>query len=90
LENIDTGLKVNSIQINNLRYADDTHKDLQFLINRVTEISKKYGLKLNTSKTKIMIISKQPINLPSITSEGIPLEKVNSVLIYMKAGTWPL
>ncbi|KAK9411278.1 hypothetical protein NXF25_002453 [Crotalus adamanteus] len=66
LENIDAGIKVNGVWINNLRYADDTvllankHEDLQLLINRVTEISGKYGLKLNTSKTKIMVVMSWP------------------------------
>ena len=46
--------------INNLRYADDatlmaeSEEELKSLLMKVTEESKKVGLKLNIQKTKIM------------------------------------
>ena len=48
-----------SININNLRYADDTtlmaesEEELKSLLMKVKEESKKVGLKLNIQKTKI-------------------------------------
>ena len=54
------GVKIAGRNINNLRYADDTtlmaesEKDLKRLIQVVKEESEKFGLYLNTKKTKIM------------------------------------
>ena len=47
------------VNINNLRYADDTtlmaeNKELKSLMMKVKEESQKVGLKLNIQKTKIM------------------------------------
>ena len=50
--------------INNLRYADDTvliakfEKELQDLLHKVVEESKKKGLTINCKKTKGMVVSK--------------------------------
>ena len=66
------GIVVNGELINNLRYANDTvllaesAKDLQALLDRVVVKSEDMGLRLNISKTKAMVISKDgepPINL---------------------------
>ena len=49
-----------NMNINNLRYADDTtlmaesEEELKSLLMKVKEESKKVGLKLNIQKTKIM------------------------------------
>ncbi|CAG9835414.1 unnamed protein product [Diabrotica balteata] len=57
----DTGIKINEINVNDLRYAEDTvliasnEEDLQRLINRITEACDEYGLKFNTSKTKLLM-----------------------------------
>ena len=54
------GIKAVGRNINNLRYADDTtlmaesEEELQSLLMKVKEESKKVGLKLNIQKTKIM------------------------------------
>ena len=54
------GIKVAGININNLRYADDTtfmaesKKELKSLLMKVKEKSEKVGLKLNIQKTEIM------------------------------------
>ena len=52
-------MKTTSININNLRYADNTTllaemEELKILLMNVKEESKKVGLKLNIQKTKIM------------------------------------
>ena len=54
------GNKIAWININNLRYADDTifvaenEEELKSLLMKVKEESEKVGLKLNVQKTKIM------------------------------------
>ena len=52
-------IKIAGINVNNLRYADDTtlmaeSKELKSLLMKVKEKSQKVGLKLNIQKTKIM------------------------------------
>ncbi|GFS10182.1 retrovirus-related Pol polyprotein from type-1 retrotransposable element R2 [Elysia marginata] len=55
------GLTVGGININNLRYADDTvmlaenEDDLQKLVNTVKEESEKCGLFINIRKTQTML-----------------------------------
>ena len=58
LDEAQAGIKIAGININNLRYADDTtlmaeSEELEFLM-KVKEESEKVGLKLNIQKTKIM------------------------------------
>ena len=58
--NQEAGIKIVGININNLRYADDTslmaerEKELKSLLMKVKKESEKVGLKLNIQKTKIM------------------------------------
>ena len=60
LEEVQTGIKIARININNLRYADDTtlmaesEKELKSLLMKVKEESEKVGFKFNIQKTKIM------------------------------------
>ena len=59
LEEAQAGVKIAGININNLRYADDTtllaesEEEPQSLLMKVKEESEKVGLKLNVQKTKI-------------------------------------
>ena len=62
LEETQAGIKTAGININNLRYADDTtlmaeSEELKSLLMIVKEESEKVGLKLNIKKTKIMAYS---------------------------------
>ena len=56
LEEAQAGIKIAGININNLRYADDTtlmaesKEELKSLLMRVKEESEKAGLKLNIQK----------------------------------------
>ena len=57
LEEAQAGIKIAGININNLRYADDTtlmaeSEELKSLLMKVKEESGKVGLKLNIQKTK--------------------------------------
>ena len=60
LEEAQAGIKIARININNLKYADDTtlmaesEEELKSLLMKVKEESEKVGLKLNIKKTKIM------------------------------------
>ena len=59
LEEAQAGIKIAGININNLRYADDTtlmaeSEEPKSLLMKVKEESEKVGLKLNIQKTKIM------------------------------------
>ena len=60
LDEAQVGIKIARININNLRYADDTtlmegnDEELKSLLMKVKEESEKAGLKLNIQKTKIM------------------------------------
>ena len=63
LDEAQAGIKIAERNINNLRYADDTtlmaesKEELQSLLMKVKEESKKAGLKLNIQKTKVMASS---------------------------------
>src|SRR5574340_160863 len=60
LEETEAGIKIARININKLRYADDTtfmaesEEELKRLLMKVKEESGKVGLKLSIQKTKIM------------------------------------
>ena len=60
LDKAQAGIKILGININNLRYADDTtlmaesEEELKNLLMRVKEESDKAGLKINIEKMKIM------------------------------------
>ena len=78
LDEAQAGIKMAEININNLRYADDTtltaesKEELMILLMKVKEETEKVGLKLNIQKTKIMVSS-------PITSQWIDGEKMETV-----------
>ena len=74
-----------SRNINNLRYADDTtlmaeSEELKSLLMKVKVESEKVGLKLNIQKTKIMVSS-------PITSWEIDGETVDTVAYFILGGS---
>lgn len=91
LENLDVGVKMNGRLINNLSYADDTvlvastQEDLQRLVDRVHECSERAGLSINLSKTKVMVIARDPYLRPRISVAGKVLEQVRH---YKYLGAW--
>ena len=86
LDDLQVGIKTAGININNLRWADDTtlmvesEEELNSLLMKVKEESKKLGLKLNIKKTKI--IASCPI-----TSWQIDGEKVETVADFTLLGS---
>ena len=82
LEETQVEIKIAGININNLRYADDTtlmaesEEELKNLLMTVKEESEKVGLKLNIQKTKIM--ASGPITLWEI--DGKTVETVSDFI----------
>ena len=62
VEEAQAGIKIAGININNLRYADDTtlnaesEEELKSLLMKVKEKNEKAGVQLNIQKTKIMAL----------------------------------
>ena len=95
LDEAQAGIKIARININNLRYADDTtlmaesEEELKSLLMKVKEDSEKPDLKLNIQKTKIMASG-------SITSwqiDGETMETVTDFIFLSKVaadGDWSL
>ena len=83
LDEAQAGLKIAWININNLRYADDTtlmaeiEKELKSHLMKLKEESEKVGLKLNIQKTKIM--ASDPITSWEIGGETV--ETVSDFII---------
>ena len=77
LEETQAGIKIARININNLRYADDTtlmaesEEELKSLLMKVNEESEKVGLKLNIQKTTIM--ASGPVTSWEIDGETVRL-----------------
>ena len=84
LEETQAGIKIVGRNINNLRYADDTtlmaesEEELKSLLMKVKVESEKFGLKLDTQKTKITASG-------PITSWEIDGETGNSVRLFFWA-----
>lgn len=83
LKEIEEGISINGLRLNNLRYADDTIvfadtlEGLQKLMDKITETSKQYGLDINTGKTKFMIISKKDIKGANLYINQARIERVS-------------
>ena len=86
LDEAQAGIKITGININILRYADDTtlmaesEEELKSLLMEVKEESEKVGLKLSIQKTKIMASS-------PITSWQIVGEPVETVADFILGGS---
>ena len=85
LDESQVGIKIAGINVNNLRYADDTtlmaesEEELKSLLMRVKEENETAGLKLNIHKTKIMASG-------PITSWQIDGEKMETVSVFFFLG----
>src|SRR3989441_829032 len=62
MENVE-GIKFNGINVTDLRYADDAvlmadkRKKIQKMIDRLNKTCKVYGMEINVTKTKVMIMN---------------------------------
>ena len=58
------GIKFGGRNVNNIRYADDTvlladsAEKLESLVGELVRASDRHGFKLNTAKTKVMVVTK--------------------------------
>ena len=86
LEEVQAGIKIARININKLRYVDDTtlmaesEEELKSLLMKLKEDSGKVGLKINIQKTKIMAFG-------PITSWEIDGETVETVSDFIFLGS---
>ena len=85
LDEAQAGIKIAGINVNNLKYTDDTtlmaeSEELKSLLMKVKEETEKFGLKLNIHKTKIMASG-------SITSWQIDGETVETVSDFTFGGS---
>ena len=78
------GVNIGGVNINNLRYADDTvllaegPMFLQALLTAVNEKGKPYGMEMNIIKTKSLVMCrKQPVPNIYISVEGKPIQQVD-------------
>ena len=61
------GICVGGVNVNNLRYADDTvliaknQEKLQALVTQLDCVSKKFGMQINIKKTEVMVVSKNAV-----------------------------
>ena len=82
------GVNIGGVNINNLRYADDTvllaegPMDLQALLTAVNENGKPYGMEMNIfQKKKAMVVRrKKPMPNISISAEGKAIQQVDSMV----------
>ena len=85
------GVRIGGECISNIRYADDTAllaesiEDLQNLVDAVDEACSRYGLTINISKTKFMVVSKILVNPARITVRGEDIERVTH---FKYLGAW--
>ena len=85
MDEAQAGIKIAGININNLRYTDDTtlmavSKELKSVLMKMKEESEKVGLKLTIQKTKIMASG-------PITSWQIDWETVETVSDFIFLGS---
>ena len=82
LEDSPEEIEINGETINNIRYTDDTViltsslEDLQTPLEKINATSVKYGLNLNTLKTKYMTISKNAVPPMVLTLDRENIEQV--------------
>ena len=57
------GIKVNGVNGNNIRYADDTvlistsPRELQKMLNELEKIGEQYGMSINVNKTECLVVT---------------------------------
>ena len=79
------GVHAGGVNINNLRYADDTvllaesEGSLQAILNEVNSTGKVFNMKMNAKKTKTMIMTKKD-DKPKISTsiEGADISQVSN------------
>ena len=77
------GLRIGGLNVNNIRYADDTaivadsEEQLQNLITEIADESRNFGLEINKRKTFCMTISKKSVSPKfNLDIDGIKIKQV--------------
>jgi len=84
---IDEGVKIGGALLKDIRFADDqamvasTQEGLQKIMDALYITVKEYKMKINISKTKIMVITKSGKKKAEIFVEGKVLEQVKKIQI---------
>ena len=72
------GVKIDGEFLSNLRFADDTFlctetpQELQHMLQELSDESRQMGLKMNITKTKVMVVNNTPINVNNVLIENVP------------------
>lgn len=92
-DQLNLGIRINGKLIQNIRYADDTvllatnPEDLQIMLQKLNNTLLEYGLRINTNKTKHMIVSKTPIS-ETLTPLSLNNKIIDRVKSYKYLGCW--
>jgi len=88
------GIVINGVRIKVLMYADDivliadTPRGLQLMINRLSECSERWNLKVNTEKSKILVFTKHLRRRPRAENWNMGGESLEIVKDYKYLGVW--
>ena len=72
------GVKIDGEFLSHLRFADDiflcteTPQELQQMLQELSDESRQMGLKMNITKTKVMVVDNTPINVNNVLIENVP------------------
>ena len=72
------GVKIDGEFLSNLRFADDIFlcterpQELQQMLQELSDESRQMGLKMNITKTKVMVVDNTPINVNNVLIENVP------------------
>ena len=72
------GVKIDGEFLSNLRFADDiflcteTPQELQQMLQELSDESRQMGLKMNITKTKVMVVDNTRINVNNVLIENVP------------------
>ena len=73
------GVKIDVEFLSNLRFADDitlflcteTPQELQQMLQELSDESRRMGLKMNITQTKVMVVDNTPINVNNVLIENV-------------------
>ena len=78
------GVRIGGQIVGDVRFADDqgmvasSEAGLQRTVNRLNDTAKKFDMKINVQKTKVMVVSKAGDKFVNITIDGQRVEQVSS------------
>ena len=85
MEGIEDGVRIGGESVTDVRFADDqgmvasSEKGLQRVMDELNNASKKYGMKINVKKTKVMKISKKGGGRVNLLIDGQKVEQVDNL-----------